>query len=87
MDVTITFLNGHLDVSIYMVQTKEFVAIGQKQKVCKLQKSIYELKQASRSWDIRLDEAIKTYIFNQNVDEPCVYKHFKDKKKKKKKCS
>ena len=35
---------------------------------------IYALKQASRSWNIRFDETIKTYGFNQNEDKPCVYK-------------
>ena len=43
-------------------------------KVCKLQKSISGLKQASRSWNIRFNEAIKSYGFIQNEDEPCVYK-------------
>ena len=52
----------------------------QENKVCKLLKSIYGLKQAFRSWNIRFDQAVKTYGFEQNVDEPCVYKHFKDKK-------
>ena len=43
-------------------------------KVCKLHKSIYVLKQASRSWNIRFNEAIKSYGFIHNEDEPCVYK-------------
>ena len=43
-------------------------------KVCKLQKSIHGLKQASRSWNIRFDEAIKEFGFSQNQDEACVYK-------------
>ncbi|GJX56986.1 retrotransposon protein, putative, ty1-copia subclass [Tanacetum coccineum] len=42
-------------------------------KVCKLQRSIYGLKQASRSWNKRFDEEIKKYGFTQNLDEPCVY--------------
>ena len=37
-------------------------------------KSIYGLKQASRSWNIRFDQAIKSFGFIQNMDEPCVYK-------------
>ena len=37
-------------------------------------KSIYRLKQASRSWNLRFDETIKTHGIEQNVDEPCVYK-------------
>ncbi|GJV91716.1 retrovirus-related pol polyprotein from transposon TNT 1-94 [Tanacetum coccineum] len=42
-------------------------------KVCKLQRSIYGLKQASRSWNKRFDEEIKRFGFTQNLDEPCVY--------------
>ena len=74
------FLNGYLEESIYMVQPEGFVAKGQEQKVCKLLRSIYGLKQASRSWNLRFDETIKSYGFDQNVDEPCVYKYIKDKK-------
>ena len=42
-------------------------------------KSIYGLKQASRSWNLTFDETIKTYGFEQNVDEACVYKYIKGK--------
>ena len=80
MDVKTTFLNGYLEESIYMMQPEGFVAKGQQQKVCKLLRSIYGLKQASRSWSLRFDETIKTYGFEQNVDEPCVYKYIKEKK-------
>ena len=80
MDVKTAFLNGYLEESIYMVQPKGFIEKRQGQKVCKLQRSIYGLKQASRSWNIRFDEAIKSYGFDQNVDKPCVYKYIKDKK-------
>nr|GFC19083.1 putative retrotransposon protein [Tanacetum cinerariifolium] len=42
-------------------------------KVSKLQRSIYGLKQASRSWNKRFDVEIKKIGFTQNPDEPCVY--------------
>ncbi|TYK20422.1 gag/pol protein [Cucumis melo var. makuwa] len=51
-----------------------FITQGQEQKVCKLNRSIYGLKQTSRSWNIRLDTAIKSYGFDQNIDESYVYK-------------
>ena len=53
---------------------------AKKQKVCKLLRSIYGLKQASRSWNIRFDQTIRTYGFEQNVEEPCVYKRIEDGK-------
>ena len=41
--------------------------------VCKLHRSIHGLKQASRSWNIRFDQVIKSYSFEKSLDEPCVY--------------
>jgi hypothetical protein len=48
MDVKTTFLNGNIGETIYMVQAKHFVRGDPKSMVCKLRKSIYGLKQASR---------------------------------------
>ena len=36
MNVKITFLNGSLDETIYMVQIEVFIEKGQENKVCKL---------------------------------------------------
>ncbi|GKD89895.1 retrotransposon protein, putative, ty1-copia subclass [Tanacetum coccineum] len=49
IDVKTAFLNDYLDEDIYMVQPEGFVDPKHPRKVCKLQKSIYGLKQASRS--------------------------------------
>ena len=73
MDVKTTFLNGSLTEEVYMTQPKGFIFVSGN-KVCKLQRSIYGLKQASRSWNIRFDETIKEFGFSQNMDKPCVYK-------------
>ncbi|GJW17628.1 retrotransposon protein, putative, ty1-copia subclass [Tanacetum coccineum] len=64
MDVKIAFLNGYLDEDIYMVQPEGFVDPKHPRKVCKLQRSIYELKQALRSWNKRFDEEIKSFEDN-----------------------
>jgi len=74
MDVKTAFLNGNLDEDVYMIQPEGFVDPTNAEKICKLQKSIYGLKQASRSWNIRFDEVVKGFGFHQNVEEPCVYK-------------
>ena len=63
MDVKTTFLNGYLDETIYMSQPEGFELKGQEQKVCKLLRSIYGLKQASRSWNLRFDDTSKTFGF------------------------
>ena len=42
--------------------------------MCKLQRSIYGLLQASRSWNIRFDDVIKAYGFIQTYGEACIYK-------------
>ena len=79
MDVKTAFLNGNLEEEIYMMQQKSFIAKNQEHMICKLKRSIYELKQASRSWNIRFDQAIKSLGFEQNLDESCVYKRHRDK--------
>ena len=79
MDVKTAFLNGNLEEEIYMMQPEGFIAKNQEHMVCKLKRSIYRLKQASRSWNIRFDQANKSFGFEQNLDKPCVYKRNRDK--------
>ena len=74
MDVKTTFLNGNIEEELYMVQPEGFVDPENAGKVCKLQRSIYGLKQASRSWNLRFDEVIKSFGFVQNAEETCIYK-------------
>ncbi|GJW84497.1 putative RNA-directed DNA polymerase [Tanacetum coccineum] len=61
MDVKTAFLNGRLNKDVYMVQPEGFVNLKHPGRVCKLQRSIYGLKQASRSYNKRFDEEIKKY--------------------------
>ena len=48
MDVKMAFLNGDLYENVYMAQPKDFVVEAKERIGCRLQKSIYVLKQASR---------------------------------------
>jgi hypothetical protein len=57
-----------------MTQPEGFVDPENAGKICKLQRSIYGLKQASRSWNIRFDVVVKGFGFIKNEEEPCVYK-------------
>ena len=74
MDVKTAFLNGNLEEDVYMVQPPGFEDPNNGSKVCKLQRSIYGLKQASRSWNKRFDDEVKRLGFIQSKEEPCVYK-------------
>ena len=78
MDVKTAFFNGCLEENIYMMQLDGFITEGQEHNVCKLHKSIYGLKQASRSWNKRFDQVIKSFGFDQNEEQPCVYRKMQD---------
>ena len=73
MDVKAVFLNGELTEKVYMIQPEGFTSIDES-KLCKLQRSIYGLKQISRSWNMYFDKVIKTYGFVKNEKESCIYK-------------
>ena len=62
-----------------MMQLEGFIPKNQEHIVCKLKRSIYGLKQESRSWNIKFNQAIKSFGFEKNLDEPCLYKRHRDK--------
>ena len=74
MDVKTAFLNKNLEEKVYMTQLERFISIERANQVCKLNKSIYRLKQVSRSWNIYFDKTVKSFSFIKNMDEPYVYK-------------
>ncbi|KAL0285041.1 UNVERIFIED_CONTAM: Retrovirus-related Pol polyprotein from transposon RE2, partial [Sesamum calycinum] len=74
MDVKTAFRNRFIEEEIYIDQLEGFTSVGEEQKVCHLQRSIYGLKRASRSWNIRFDEVIWGYNFIKNNFDPCIYK-------------
>ena len=80
MDVKTAFLNGNLTEDVYMIQPEGFVDPTSTSKVCKLKRSIYGLKQASRSWNIRFDEVVKLFGFIKTDHDSCLYKNFSGSK-------
>uniref|UniRef100_A0A6N2M754 Retrovirus-related Pol polyprotein from transposon TNT 1-94 n=1 Tax=Salix viminalis TaxID=40686 RepID=A0A6N2M754_SALVM len=73
MDVKTAFLNGELEEEIYMDQPEGFVATGTENLVCRLRKSIYGLKQASRQWYIKFNDTILSYGFVEIIVDRCIY--------------
>ncbi|GJX75815.1 zinc finger, CCHC-type containing protein, partial [Tanacetum coccineum] len=70
MDVKTAFLNGDLDEEVYMNQPQGFIMPGNENKVCKLIKSLYGLKQAT------FDEVVLSNGYLLNQADKCVYSKF-----------
>lgn len=74
-DVKTAFLYGELDEEIYMLQPKGYDdGLG---KVCRLQRSLYGLKQASRCWNQKFTGFLKNFKFKMCDSDPCVFVHHK----------
>lgn len=70
MDAVTAFLQGDVDEQIYMSQPPFF---NQGEILCRLNKSLYGLKQASRQWNKKLNSALlEVGMFRSKVD-PCIY--------------
>jgi len=59
LDVKTAFLHGDLDEEIYMSQLMGFNITGKENMVCKLKKTLYELKQSPRQWYKRFESFIR----------------------------
>ena len=73
MDMKITFLNGDIDETIYMVQPENFVSGDPNNMVCKLNQSIFGLKQASRQLYFKFHQVIISFDFEMNLVDDCIY--------------
>ena len=70
LDVTAAFLNGKLQEEIYMKQPEGFVTKVREHLVCRLKRSLYELKQSSRCWHATLDQYLKELGVLQSNSDP-----------------
>ena len=50
-----------------------FLVEGKEHMVCKLKKSIYELKKASRQWYLKFNDTIVSFGFKENNIDRCIY--------------
>ena len=73
MDVKTVFLNGNLNEEVYMDQPIGFIEKGKEHMVCKLKRSIYGLKQASRQWYLKFNDTIVSFGFKENTVDRCIY--------------
>jgi hypothetical protein len=75
MDVDTAFLNAKVEEEVYVAQPEGFVHLDSKGKplVCKLQKSIYGLKQASHNWNKTIDAWLQDYGLKPTQADSCAY--------------
>ncbi|KAL0400307.1 UNVERIFIED_CONTAM: Retrovirus-related Pol polyprotein from transposon RE1 [Sesamum radiatum] len=70
-DINNAFLHGFLEEDIYMMPPDG--SSIQPGKVCKLKRSLYGLKQASRQWNQELTSKLLDYGFLQSPHEHCLF--------------
>ena len=74
MDVKVAFLNGYLKENVFVSQPEVFDVKGKEQKVCKLFKSLYGLKQARWVWYEKLvGHILKLHFKHYKLDDPTFF--------------
>jgi Reverse transcriptase (RNA-dependent DNA polymerase) len=79
-DVNNVFLYGDLEEEIYMDIPPGYTHQKQEKLVCKMERSLYGLKQSPWAWFGRFCKAMKKYNYTQSdFDHTLFYKHRQDK--------
>eukprot|EP00794_Sanderia_malayensis_P002751 gene2751-biopygen2271 len=73
MDVKTAFLNGKLEQEIFMKQPDGCINKRYPEKVCKLQRSLYGLKQSTRCWNQEIDGYLKLSGYTLSDADSCIY--------------
>ena len=75
MDVKAAYLNAEIDFDLYVSQPEgyEIYSDNGEKLVCKLNRSLYGLRQSGRNWNALLDEFLKENGFDQSKVDPCIY--------------
>ena len=74
LDVKTAFLHGDLKEIVYVSQPEGFEVKGQEEKVYKLNKALYGLRQAPRAWNEKLNKVLEKQNFKRCSKEPSLYR-------------
>ena len=75
LDVKTAFLNGVVEEEVYVENPLSFETHDRKTHVCKLNKALYSLKQAPKTWYGRIDSFLSSLGFTKSkVDSNLYYK-------------
>lgn len=72
-DVKSAFLNGDLKDEVYVMQPEGFIIAGNEEKVYHLRKSLYGLRQSSRTGYIKIDSYFLATGFERSGNNPNLY--------------
>jgi Reverse transcriptase (RNA-dependent DNA polymerase) len=73
MDVKNAFLQGTLEEEVYMTLPPGYENNSNKDLVCKLNKSIYGLKQSSRAWYDKLSHSLLSHDFVKSLRDSSIF--------------
>ncbi len=73
MDVDSAFLQADLSETVFVKQPEGFVSQTHPDYICRLNKSLYRLKQAPLMWNCMLDKHLHALQFQPLEADPCVY--------------
>ncbi|GKD25187.1 retrovirus-related pol polyprotein from transposon TNT 1-94 [Tanacetum coccineum] len=73
MDVKTAFLNGPLKEEVYVAQPDGFVNPDHPEKVYRLRKALYELKQAPKAWYDELSNFLMCKGFTKGIIDPTLF--------------
>ena len=73
VDIKTAFLNGELMEEAFMCHPEGFKQQGKEEFVCRLNTSIYGLKQSPCCWNESLHGHLKQIKFVQTSGDPCIY--------------
>ena len=73
LDVKTAFLNADIKEEVYTEQPEGYKEEGKEHMVCRLNKTLYGIKQAPNEWNNEINGCIVSLGFSRCVSDTCVY--------------